>query len=104
MEPFKTKVVYKHRNLVYNIDMIDYLNKNCTIDFNNNRFILFDNKHRSEQVISIHQAAYFDQHGFKFTDIARNELEEAQYEEAFHHYIGDDEAHSQTDLKADRPF
>lgn len=84
--------------------MIDYLNENCTIDFSNNRFILFDKKHRSEQVISEHQAAYFDKNGFKFTDIARNELEEAYYEEAMEHYLGDDEAHSQTSGKAQRPF
>lgn len=70
------------------------MNNNYTIDFSNNRFILFDNKHRSEQIISVHQAAKFDQEGFKFTDVARNELEEAQYDEAIAHYLGDDEAYS----------
>lgn len=55
-------------------------------------------------MISEHQAAYFDKNGFKFTDIARNELEEAYYEEAMEHYLGDDEAHSQTSGKAQRPF
>ena len=80
------------------------INENHVIDFANNRFILFDNKHRSEHIISIHQAARYDSQGIKFTNIARNELEEAQYEEALHHYLGDDEAYSQTNRKTEHPF
>lgn len=71
--------------------MIDNLNtSDYAINFDNDRFILFNAKDRSEHVISIHQAAAFDHQGVKFTAIARHELEEAQYEEAIAHYLGED--------------
>lgn len=63
--------------------------ENCIIDFSNNRFILFDNNHKTEHIISIHQASQYDQQGFKFTAVAKNELEETQYDEAIAHYLGE---------------
>jgi hypothetical protein len=80
--------------------MIDHTSKNYTIDFNNNRFILFDNTHHSEQIISVDQAAKFKEEGLTFTAISKDELEEAQYDEAIAHYLGDDETYSQTSSKA----
>lgn len=80
--------------------MIENFEKDCTIDFTNNRFILINDKYQSEQVISIHQVEYFRKQGFRLTDIAKNELEEAQYQEAINHYLGVDEAYSQTNRKA----
>ena len=104
MGTFKTKVVYKPTNLVYNIDMIEYFEEHCTVDFTNGRFILLNSKYQSEQIISLHQAAYFNKQGFRFTDIAKNELEEEQAQEWYDNYIGDDETYSKTNAKTERPF
>jgi len=60
--------------------MIEF-EQHCTIDFTNDRFILFNDKYQSEKVISIEQASYFNKQGFRFTDIARSELEDVLAEE-----------------------
>ena len=68
--------------------MIYSSNSNYIVDFSHNRFILFNTRHRSEEVISNHQASRLDSDGFAFTATAKNELEEMHYEEAMHHYVG----------------
>tara|TARA_B110001450_G_scaffold236470_1_gene241944 strand:- start:149 stop:397 length:249 start_codon:yes stop_codon:yes gene_type:complete len=66
--------------------MMDNLNSNSMIDFNNTRFVLINNK--DEHIISIDQAGRFKQEGIRLTDTAKDALEEADEQAWYDHYVG----------------
>lgn len=72
--------------------MTEYLNKNSMIDFNNTRFVLINNK--DEHIISLQQARQFANDGVKLTETAKNEIEEADAQDWYDHYVGDHEGDS----------
>lgn len=82
--------------------MTEYLNKNSTIDFNNTRFVLINNK--DEHIISLQQARQFANDGVKLTETAKNEIEEADAQDWYDHYVGRAEELSRQNAKTDNPF
>ena len=62
------------------------------IDFNNTRFVLINNK--DEHIISLQQARQFANDGVKLTETAKNEIEEADAQDWYDHYVGDHEGDS----------
>jgi hypothetical protein len=62
------------------------INKEATIDFDNTRFVLFNNG--DENIISLDQTRRFKQQGVKLTENAKNAIEEADEQAWYDHYVG----------------
>ena len=80
---------------------------NHIIDYSPERwFVLINTKHNSEFEISVEEVAKYetgwDTNCVKFTKIAKDELEEIQYNEAIAHYLGEDKTHPQANAEANK--
>lgn len=62
------------------------ISKEATIDFNNTRFVLLNNK--DEHIISLQQTRQFANDGVKLTENAKDAIEEADEQAWYDHYVG----------------
>jgi dihydrodipicolinate synthase/N-acetylneuraminate lyase len=62
------------------------------ISFANTRFILYDNRHKTEHVISLEQVRKLvKEQNITLTRTAQDELEEIEAQDWYDHYVGDHE-------------
>ena len=78
------------------------INKEAMIDFNNTRFVLLNNG--DEHIISLDQARQFANEGTRLTKNAKNEIEEADEQAWYDHYVGRYEDGAGKNAKTDNPF